>query len=50
MYILYILSSSHLNIICILELLHACLHLGFREAQFKNENKEAKNIGLLSYF
>lgn len=44
MYILYIPSSCHLNIIGISEHLFACLHLGFGEAQFKNENEEAKEM------
>lgn len=41
---LYILSSSHLNIIGTLEHVPACLHLGFGEAYFRNENEKAKVI------
>lgn len=41
---LYILSSSHLNIIGTLEHVPACLHLGFGEAYFRNENEKAKEI------
>lgn len=44
MYILYIPSSCHLNIIGISGHLFACLQLGFGEAQFKNENEEAKEM------
>lgn len=42
--ILYIPSSCHLNIIGISEHLFACWHLGFGDAQFKNENEEATEM------
>lgn len=37
-------SSCHLNGIGISEHLFACSHLGFGEAQFKNENEEASEM------